>query len=311
MADLKTSEIAGLDRDTSVEQPSWRPGIWTPRSRHWLSRSMLYLIALIGLVIFTLPFLWMLRSSVMPQWQLRIFPPEWWPAEFIWQNFTEPFTILPFLKFYENSVVLTLLNVAGSLISSTLIAYGFARLRFPGRDLLFVLVLITMMLPSQVTLIPKYVLFAKLGWIDSFKPLVIPAWLGGNPFIIFLMRQYMLGISTEIEDAARIDGCSYLQSFWYIIIPLSLPVIGVAAIFEFISNWMNFFDPLIYLNSIDKFTVPLGLAWLQQQGHVGIRTPAIIGPLMAQSLIFLIPMLITFYLAQKYLIRGIVLTSHR
>jgi ABC-type glycerol-3-phosphate transport system permease component len=168
-----------------------------------------------------------------------------------------------------------------------------------------------MMLPSQVTLIPKYVLFAKLGWVDTFKPLIIPNWLAGNPFIIFLLRQFMLGISQEIEDAAKIDGCNYLQNFCYIILPLSLPALGVATIFEFIANWMNFFEPLIYLNSTEKYTVPLGLAWLQKQGHVGVRIDFVAGQLMAQSLLFLIPMAITFYFAQKYLIRGIVITGQR
>lgn len=276
-----------------------------------LAHTFLYFLALSGVVIFIIPFLWMVRSSVMPLWQIRIFPPQWWPAEFHWENFIEPFSKLPFGMFYRNSAFVTSMNLVGILLSSSLVAYAFSRLRFPGRDILFILVLTTMMLPSQVTLIPKYVLFAKLGWVDSFKPLIIPMWLAGNPFIIFLLRQFMLGISSEIEDAAKIDGCNHLQLFRHVILPLSAPALGVACIFEFISNWMNFFEPLIYLNSTDKFTVPLGLAWLQKQGHVGVRVPTIAGPLMAQSLIFLIPMLITFYLAQKYLIRGIVITAQR
>jgi ABC-type glycerol-3-phosphate transport system permease component len=276
-----------------------------------LSRLLLYLMDAGGIVIFSIPFLWMLRSSVMPLWQIRIFPPQWWPAEFHWANFTDPFSTLPFARFYANSIYVTLMNMAGTLVSSSLVAYGFARLRFPGRNILFLLVLSSMMLPSHVTLIPKYVLFTKLGWVDSFMPLIVPAWFGGNPFIIFLLRQFMLGISTEIEDAARIDGCNRLQTFWHVGLPLSLPALGVASIFEFISNWMNFFEPLIYLNSTDKFTVPLGLAWLQRQGHIGVHMDVVAGPLMAQSLIFLVPMLITFYLAQRYLIRGIVLTGQR
>jgi ABC-type glycerol-3-phosphate transport system permease component len=271
----------------------------------------LYLLALLGAVPFLVPFLWMLRTSVMPLWQIRIFPPQWWPAEFHWEHFFEPWQTLPFGTFYANSIFVTLMNVVGTVLSCSLVAYGFARLRFPGRDWLFLLVLSAMLLPSQVTLIPKYILFTKLGWIDTFKPLIVPMWLAGNPFIIFLLRQFMLSIPTELEDAARIDGAGHWQTFWHIILPLSLPALGIASIFEFISNWMNFFEPLIYLNSKDHYTVPLGLAWLQQQGHVGIRIEFIAGPLMAQSLLFIIPMLVMFYLAQKYLIRGIVLASHR
>jgi multiple sugar transport system permease protein len=275
-------------------------------------RLLMYVLALAGVVVFIIPFVWMLRSSVMPVWQMRIFPPQWWPAEFHWQNYTEPFTTLPFQRFYVNSIIVTALSMAGTLISSALVAYGFARLRFPGRNILFVLVLSSIMLPSHVTLIPKYALFVQLGWVNSFLPLIVPAWFGGNAFIIFLLRQFMLGISQELEDAARIDGCNHFQTFWYIGIPLSLPALGVAAILEFIHRWMDFFEPLIYLNSVDRFTVPLGLAWLRQQDHVaGTQIVTFAGPLMAQSLIYMIPMLITFYLAQRYLIRGIVLTAQK
>lgn len=272
---------------------------------------ILYLLVVLGAIPFITPFLWMLRSSVMPLWQIRIFPPQWWPAEFHWEHFVEPWQTLPFARFYANSIFITTANVIGTVLSCSLVAYGFARLRFPGRDWLFLLVLSTTLLPTHVTLIPKYILFTKLGWIDTFKPLIIPMWLAGNPFVIFLLRQFMLTIPTELEDAAKIDGANHLQIFWHIMLPLSLPALGLVCIFEFIGNWMNFFEPLIYLNSRDNYTVPLGLAWLQQQGHAGIRMEVITGPLMAQSLIFLIPMLVTFYFAQKYLIRGIVLTAHR
>jgi ABC-type glycerol-3-phosphate transport system permease component len=286
-------------------------GLRASRFTGRVKRAFLYALAILGGIPFILPFLWMLRSSVMPLWQIRIFPPQWWPAELHWEAFVEPWRELPFAGFYANSIFITVANVVGSVLSCSLAAYGFSRLRFPGRDLLFIAVLSTMLLPSQVTLIPRYVLFARLGWIDTFKPLIIPVWLAGNSFIIFLLRQFMLTISPELEDAAKIDGCNHFQIFWHIIVPLSLPALGIACIFEFISNWMNFFEPMIYLNSRDHYTVPLGLAWLQSQGHVGTRMEVIAGPLMAQSLLFLIPMVIAFYLAQRYLIRGIILTAHK
>lgn len=281
------------------------------QAMHLIVRVVLHVIAVLGAIPFILPFMWMLRTAVMPIWQIHIFPPVWWPAEFNWQNFGEPWTTLPFATFYKNTIVLTALKMSGVLLSCSLVAYGFARLRFPGRGILFMLVLSTMMLPYQVTLIPKYVLFTKLGWANTINPMVVPAWLAGNPFTIFMMRQFMLTISPEIEDAAKIDGCGYFGTFWRIILPLSRPALGVACIFQFLWSWNDFFEPLLYLNSTDKYTVTLGLAWLQKQGHIGVRMNAVVGPLMAQSLIFLVPVLIVFYLTQKYMVQGIVLTGLR
>jgi multiple sugar transport system permease protein len=278
---------------------------------HLIVRVVLHVIAVLGAIPFILPFMWMLRTAVMPLWQIHIFPPVWWPAEFNWQNFYEPWATLPFAIFYKNTIVLTALKMSGVLLSCSLVAYGFARLRFPGRGILFMLVLSTMMLPYQVTLIPKYVLFTKLGWANTINPMVVPAWLAGNPFTIFMMRQFMLTISPEIEDAAKIDGCGYFGTFWRIVLPLSRPALGVACIFQFLWSWNDFFEPLLYLNSTDKYTVTLGLAWLQKQGHIGVRMNAVVGPLMAQSLIFLVPVLIVFYLTQKYMVQGIVLTGLR
>lgn len=281
------------------------------RLTHRASRVLLHLIAVMGCVPFIVPFLWMIRTALMPIWQIHIFPPQWWPAEFTWQNFTEPWETLPFGIFYRNTILITTANMVGAVISCSLVAYGFARLRFPGRNALFVLVLSTMMLPYHVTLIPTYFLFSKLGWTDSYKPLIVPVWLAGNPFTIFLLRQFMLTISPEIEDAARIDGCGFFSAFWRIILPLTRPALGVVCIFHFLWNWNDFFKPLIYLNSTDKFTITLGLAWLQKQGHIGIRMNVVAGPLMAQSLIFLVPVLVVFYLAQKHMVQGIVLTGFR
>jgi len=272
---------------------------------------LLYLIAVVGCIPFVLPFLWMIRTSLMPIWQIHIFPPQWWPAEFNWQNFVEPWSTLPFGLFYRNTILMTLANVVGAVLSCSLVAYGFSRLRFPGRDVLFVLVLSTMMLPYHVTLIPQYYLFSRLGWVDTYLPLIVPVWLAGNPFTIFLLRQFMLTVSPEIEDAARIDGCGHFATYWRITLPLTRPALGITCIFHFLWNWNDFFAPLIYLNSTDKFPVTLGLAWLQKQGHIGVRMNIVAGPLMAQSLIFLVPVLLVFYLAQKYMVRGIVLTSFR
>jgi len=276
-----------------------------------VGRILLYVIAVAGCIPFILPFLWMIRTALMPMWQIHIFPPQWWPAEFNWKNFVEPWQTLPFGLFYKNTIFMTGMNVLGAVLSCSLVAYGFARFRFPGRDILFLLVLSTIMLPYHVTLIPRYYLFSKLGWVDTYKPLIVPVWLAGNPFTIFLLRQFMLTISPEIEDAARIDGCGYFDTFWRITLPLTRPALGITCIFHFLWNWNDFFQPLIYLNSTDKFTVTLGLAWLQKEGHIGVRMNVVAGPLMAQSLIFLIPVLIVFYLAQKYMVRGIVLTSFR
>jgi multiple sugar transport system permease protein len=278
------------------------------QSGRYVGRAALYAIVVLGALPFVVPLIWMIRTSVMPAWQVDIFPPQWWPAEFHWENYIAPFREMPFLTYYRNTILMTTMNVLGVTLSCSLVAYSFARLRFPGRRVLFLLVLSTVMLPFHITLIPKYILFTRLGWINTFKPLIVPEWLASDAFFIFLLRQYFLGIPRELEDAAKIDGCNYFQIFWRVIIPLSLPALGVVAIFSFTGHWNSFMGPLLYLNTRNKFTVPLALAGFQARDHSGVSQW---GKLMAMSLISMMPLLLAFFVAQRHTLRGIAIGGYK
>lgn len=271
-----------------------------------IQRFFLYVLVLIGAWVFALPFLWMVSTAFKPPWQVMIFPPQWIPASLYLANFTDSWITLDFGVFYRNTIYLTLVNIVGAILSASLVAFAFARLRFRGRNVLFLVLLSTMMLPSQVTLIPLYVLFSRFGWINTFWPLIVPTWLAGGPsgaFNVFLLRQFFLTIPREMDDSAKIDGAGYLDIYARIILPLSAPVLGIITIFTFTNNWNDFFNPLIYINTTDKYTIALALRFYQTRLDVQM------GPLMAQSLVALLPVLVLFFLAQRYYVQGIVITG--
>jgi ABC-type glycerol-3-phosphate transport system permease component len=267
-----------------------------------LGRAALYAAVIFGAIIFAFPFVWMVSTSVKPGYQVMLMPPVWIPETFEWKNYIRPFQELPFALFFRNTVIVTISGMTGVLISSSIAAFSFARMRFPYRDTFFVVMLATLMLPYPVTMIPTYVLFAKLGLINTFAPLVGPEWLG-SPFIIFLLRQYMMTIPLEMDDAARIDGCSWFGLYWRIILPLAGPALGVAAIYSFTFHWNDFIRPVIYLNQMDLFTVPLGMALLNS------RYSTDFGGTMAIATMSLIPVLVVFFSAQRYFIQGIVVSG--
>jgi ABC-type glycerol-3-phosphate transport system permease component len=260
------------------------------------------LVAILGSIIFILPFLWMISTSVKPRWEQLIMPPQWIPSRFVWENYSDPFTSRPFPTWYLNTLTLVFLNVIGSTLSSSLVAFAFARIQFRGRGILFLIVLSTMMLPGQVTLIPTYILFTRLGWVDSLRPLIVPNFFG-VPFYIFLLRQFYMTINRELDDAAEIDGCSLFGVYWRIILPLSKSALGVVAIYEFTFRWNDFFGPLIYINTPIKAPVALGLRFFQT------RFDPQIGPTMAMTFVSIIPLLLVFYMAQRYFVQGIVMTG--
>ena len=266
--------------------------------------AVTYTLLFAGAFVICIPFFWMLSTSLKEQMAVYIFPPQWIPNPVRWQNYQEVVTIWPFWQYAWNSSLVTVGSIAGKLIASSLAAYGFARLRAPGRDLIFLLLLSTMMLPSQVWLIPQFILFSKLGWIDSFKPLIVPNFFMG-PFYTFLLRQFFLTIPFELEDAARIDGCNTFQSFYRIILPLSGPALAIVAILEFRTRWNDFLEPLIYLNSPSKRTLALALQFFQ--GSEGVLPQLHL--LMAASFLSILPLLILFTVAQKRFIQGIVFTG--
>jgi multiple sugar transport system permease protein len=257
--------------------------------------ALLWLSAL--LVAF--PFLWMLRSAFMQTKHIMRFPPYLIPPEFTFDNFVRLLTRLPFLHYLLNSLTVALIVTVGQVVISAMSAYAFARLRFPGRDKLFLVYLATMIIPIQVTLIPQYVLVSRLGWIDTHAALTVP--LLSSAFLTFLLRQYFLSIPQEFEDAARIDGAGYARIFTTIIVPLSGPALATSALLAFIGNWTNYLWPLIVTRSREMRTVPLGLASLQSE--MSGRTDY--GQIMAGAVLSILPMFILFLLLQRFIVRSV------
>ena len=272
--------------------------IYSMRTGQRVRKALIFLLLCLGAVVFMLPLFWAISSSFKPDYQVLEFPPRWIPDPFRWQNYPEALTYIPFGRYTLNTLVIALLAITGNILSCTLVAYGFARLRAPGKSFFFVLMLSTMMLVDPVRIIPLYIEFNALGWIDTIKPLVVPAFFG-SPFYIFLLRQFFLSIPRELEDAALIDGANRLQILWRIILPLARPAIAAIAIFNFQGVWNDFLPPLIFLHDHSKFTISLGLNFFRSSYDVHW------GYLMAASLVAMLPMVIVFFLAQKQFIEGI------
>ncbi len=268
-------------------------------------QTLAYVIVLAGAVIFMIPFFWMLSSSVKPLDQVFANPPQWIPEKIMWRNYSDAWTALPFNRFLLNTLFVTALGMAGNIFTSALVAYGFARFRFPGRDVLFVLLLSTMMLPYVVTLIPTFIIWRKLGLVNTYDPLVLGALFGGGPFFIFIMRQFMMTIPVELEEAARIDGANTFRIFTKIMLPLLRPALLAVAIFSFQGYWNDFLAPLIYLSDMDKSTMTLGMFFFLG----GPNEPPRWHWLMAMSTLMAVPILTIFFLAQRYFIEGIALTG--
>ena len=271
--------------------------------RRRITLAFVYLALGAGAVVILAPFVWMLSTALKVPGTEFVYPPQLFTRPLHWANFSNGWTALPFTRWFFNTAFITLLSVAGATLSSSLLAYGFARLEFPGRTVLFVILLSTMMLPFHVRLIPMFITFRYLGWIDTYLPLVVPFFFGGVPFFIFLVRQFFLTIPLEMEDAAAIDGAGVFTTFRRIILPLSRPVLGVVGVFAFIRVWNDFLEPLIYLHSMEKMTLSLGLRFFQDQDFTDWTL------LMAVSIVVLIPSLALFFVAQKYYIHGVVTTG--
>ena len=273
-----------------------------------LGRLLLYVTVLALAVIFGLPFIWAVLTSFKTPREIFVFPPAFFPARFQWQNYVDIWhQKAPFAIFFQNSIMVTMATMAGQLVSASLVAYGFARFRFPGRNLLFVLVLSTLMLPAQITVIPTFILFKVLGWLDSFKPLVVPAYFGGGAFAIFLFRQFFMTIPKEFDEAAKIDGASTLSIFWRILVPMSKPVFITMAIFSFLGSWNDFFHPLIYLNTKEKFTLQIGLQYFRRSADAGGGATEHL--LMAGAMMMTLPCLLVFIVLQRYFVRGVVMSG--
>jgi len=256
-------------------------------------------------VVFLAPLYWMVSTSLKTDAQLGLWPPVWVPSPPVWLNYAHAWTSAPFALYTRNTLIITLGAMAGQLLSASAVAYGFARLRFPGRDTLFVVVLATMMLPGVVTLIPTYILFQKLGWLNTFLPLIVPAYFGaaGGAFYIFLLRQFFRAIPMELSEAARIDGASNLRILLQVVLPLSRPALATVMIFSFTGNWNEFLAPLIYLTSQDKYTLTIGMQVFMQQHSTQFQY------LMAISFLMSLPIILVFFFAQQHFVRGIVMSG--
>jgi ABC-type glycerol-3-phosphate transport system permease component len=295
-----------ITREYTVPRPS------TTRALRIGRRTLIYIIVAIGAAASMLPFLWTLVSSGKNITELYRYPPTFWPeAPQFLQNYIEIFTVVPFARWFMNTVFVTVLTLLGTMLSASVVAYAFARFRFPGRDLFFFITLGTLMLPVEVTLIPTYLLFKNFNWLDTYYPLIVPAWFGGGAFSIFLMRQFMLSIPIDFDEAAKIDGASSLRIFGQIILPLCKPALATLATLGFIASWNNFLGPLIFLNTEEKYTLVVGLRYFQSAvagGSAVVSRPQD-HLLMGAALMIALPCLILFFVAQKYFVQGIVTTG--
>lgn len=272
------------------------------RQRNLLNKTAIHAALLAGVVLMFIPLVWTISTSLKSPGEVYLFPPTWIPNEIMWSNYYRAVTAIPFFLYLWNTVLITAISILGKVISITLVAFAFARLRWWGRDFMFIVMLATMMLPPHITLIPQFIMFKWLGWIDSFLPLIVPTFFGG-PYLTFLVRQYLLAIPRELDDAARIDGCSDFGLYWRIIMPLAKPAILIVVIFVFNGTWNEFLLPLIYLHNPNLFTLALGLRMFQGEASTSWNL------LMAASLLSMLPVIILFFVTQRHFIQGIVFTG--
>lgn len=267
-------------------------------------RFSIYVILIVSAIIMMIPFAWMLSSSLMNETEMFQIPPVWVPNPPQFSNYTDLWSILPFDAFFRNTVVLTVGRIIPLLFSCSLVAFGFARLKSRKKNILFMLMISTMMLPGQVTMIPMYIVFAKMGWVNTFLPLIIPSFFG-IPFYIFMMRQFFMTIPVEYDESARLDGATTFQIFYKIMLPLSKPALVTMTIFLFMWSWNDFFTPLIYLHDTSKYPLALGLQLFRTYGEYSTRWDYI----MAGSLLMAIPPLLVFFFAQRYFVEGVTVTG--
>jgi ABC-type glycerol-3-phosphate transport system permease component len=252
-----------------------------------------------GAAVMLAPLLWMVSTSLKTDSQVAAYPPIWIPRPIVWENYVDAWNDLPTGRFYVNSFIIAGLSIVGNVFSCSLAAYAFARLRFPGRSILFSCALATLMLPGQVTLIPTYILFSRLGWLNTLLPLIVPRFLATSAFSVFLLRQFFLTVPRDVDEAALLDGAGFITIYRAIILPLARPAIGVVIVLTFASAWNAFTEPLIYLNSLENFTVALGLRAFMSVRFIDEQS------IMAMSFLATLPMLFTFFVAQRAFLRGI------
>jgi len=275
-------------------------------SSEYIGRLIVYTLLLIGAIIMISPFAFLISSSLKVETQVFQYPIQWIPNPVRWMNYVDALTQKPFILYFKNTMVIAIFNQIAILLTASLCGYGFARIDFPGRNFWFGVALATMMLPYYVTMVPQFILFSRLGWMNSNLPLIIPYFFGGGAFNVFLFRQFFRTFPEDLSDAARMDGCNEFDIYWRIIVPLSTSVFITVAIFTFMASWNDFIGPLLYINSPEKFTVALGLAQYRSMLGVG-RTRWDL--LMAASVAMMAPILLLFFTLQRYFIKGVVMSG--
>ena len=272
------------------------------RRQKRLRHFVLHVLLSIGAFFMILPFLWMLSTSLKAPGDVFKFPPEWIPDPIVWSNYAKSWTLKPMDLAYLNSIKISTLTTVGTLFTSSLAAFAFAKLRFRGQHILFMILIATLMIPVQVTLIPLFILFKWINWIDTHWPLIVPAILT-NAYGVFLLRQFFMSLPNELGDAGEIDGCNPFQIYWHLYLPLSVPALVTLGIFAFLYHWNEFLLPLIYLNSLQNFTIPLMLATFQGAYTTDWEL------LMAAATLALVPVIIVYIFGQRYFVQGIALTG--
>ena len=283
---------------------AWNPARKNRKRTDAIQKFVIYLVLISGAVIVLFPFLWTFSTSLKTPDQVYQIPPQLIPQPAEPMNYARVLVDRPFARWMLNSMFVVFISTLGMLLSCSLAAFAFSRLRWPLRDKLFLVLLATMMLPTQVTLIPTFILFKELGWINTYFPITLPAWFARNAFYVFLLRQFFMTIPLDLDDAARMDGASHLQVYWRIILPMSKPALGVAALMFAQFKWREFLAPLIYLNRTESLTAAVGLRTFMDETH-GTDWEL----MMAANILFMAPVVIVFFFTQRYMIQGVVITG--
>ena len=275
------------------------------RTWKWVNQTIIYVIVTFLAAVILVPFFWMVSTALQADGDIFAWPPQWIPDPPQWHNFVEAWTAMPFNRYLFNTIFIVVLGIIAELISATIVAYGFARFRFPGSGLIFLVLLATMMLPFHVTLIPTFLIWQKFGLVGQFDPLVLRAWTAWGPFYIFLLRQFFMTLPRELDDAAEMDGSNFFQTFVYIMLPQVKPALLAVAIFAFRGYWNDFLGPLIYLSDMKMYTLNVGMYFFMG----GVNEAPQWNYLMAMSTLVALPVILLFFMAQRYFIEGITFTG--
>jgi len=281
-----------------------RPGSYrrTRKTKDAVRQVLSHLLLMPLAAAFMLPYFWMISTSLKSDTQVFAWPLVWIPHPMVWANYPDALQFFPFWSYLRNTLQIAGFNVIGAVLSCTMVAYSFACIPWRGRNVLFVVTLSTMMLPYQVTMVPLFIMFSKLGWINSYRPLIVPSFFG-SAFFIFLLRQFFMSIPKDLLDAAKIDGASYLRIYWQVVLPLAKPAMFTVALFQFLNSWRDFLGPLIYLSDNSKYTISLGLQYFKLEHDTKWQM------LMAASIMLTAPIVILFFFTQRTFVQGISMTG--